>query len=1429
MISSLPSNRSSESSDPFSFTGKVALAVGTGYGISKTLNEGGAPSFSSVRAGRNLRNRVGNLLNVETPGFTSTPSAVKFTTLGDIVSGPRRGSFVSFTHAVNSLTGATSGLSTQGTFLNEFQGLVSDLEGKFGYKNQLTFEEFRSGDKLLEMRVKPRGASPFVIRPVTGSGDMFFGDKGSLRYSARQVLDVGRREVTDLSTAILREQRNRLPELVSNFGATGFKPSISPESIARKGLDQAIFEGVGGSGNSLSKYQVSIDPFGKYASFPGSGDANFALLKRLVGEGLIEPGSPSMTAKGIGFLPGSPLSEKLGASLSPVGKQYFRESEFLSGGRTPSVAQPFSNLRQFNLGVVDSKKFSQFQQAASGAYGAASSKLSEAEKAFFSQRRTVANLRRGVRTGTSTRAELREAQNRLNTLRGDFKSASQTRAELERFKDLNFGELAEEEFILNKNNNIRISNQIYQPEIDLSNKGTQISTDFDQLLNQIGTEKGLTRAQLLSEMEKPGGLQGLNVRANRGMVLGLGPENIGGERKSVALMNNLDQYIAGLMVTDKQTLKVAVRTEYQMDLFQKVFGAFKGTAKASGNVPSMLADFEVFQTHGRFATSAELGNLTNKYKNVDFIVNKHPFGTYMNQGVLPGKEAPALFDAALLSAAETNTPFAQRFLTEMGFENAGGQWKNTGKLASDEALRRFQGFASQNGAELNSLLGENLGGATMVRGIISPELHRFQMGVGQKAGLSQRAFFNVASMFPESIGSELAGRLEYPMGRRPQDQLRELLNYRSIIADGAAESIPLNRLESQPSLLNDLFSPDLNVRRAAIEQATGTASNSLSINLGRDIIPEGAKSPVRNVVISANDILDNFTGTQIGSSRGSLTPMDEAGLDLVNAARSFEADPYRAKEAAARYTSAMDQAIGSTSENLFRGQFKGSVYGQAQSELPGMRSFVERSLGKNPEGLLPPVVALHSRDIARAAGQLGMEPGAALSMAREGKLFGLVSREPAEGIHRTSPHLIGVAEDLGQSQGYHRGAVYFGGQDEAYSAMRKSLGVDFDADQTSVILFTNENAQKTFREFLVGGESQVAAIGAEFRRTQRFFDVFKLKGQITENVLGMPMGDIHERLLEIGKTEKKLIGPLSSNLEDVHTGFRDMILRETSPEALSRAFKGEAAVLLLAESSLKAKHRATSSLRRSEDILGALSETDQAKFTSQLQGHFDSMTFGDSDLGARLRGSSGVDASLLDEVRGSMGLESSAAAEEFASTYTALTGNQTMGDIHSASRRGKHLRERGMAQSILSEAGDAGGNLKSTLSKAMNQADIFASEINPFVNRGLKNILKWGILPAAGIGLLGTMMDDEPGVLPVELSSREHENTGASNQTVAISKDVYAQPRKERYKLSGRVTQLPDPSLFTSAFGSSSVNLNVNDYRSHMSQDKVDRMVKRGI
>jgi hypothetical protein len=933
----------------------------------------------------------------------------------------------------------------------------------------------------------------------------------------------------------------------------------------------------------------------------------------------------------------------------------------------------------------------------------------------------------------------------------------------------------------------------------------------------------------------------------------------GGERKLLQISGDTDSRITSLRLAADNMLQVSVGNSYGVEEGQKFFGPlFKGTVKSKMDTSYLLAQLESVEQTGRVVGEADIGkadrtafiNRIKNFSNVDVITSKNPFESFLSSGKVSLKDIPVLEQTALLKAASLadNPNYADQslyreFLQSSGFKQSeSGKWVNSGKIASENLLKSFESFAKSKDMSFKDLMGRltttKLGidsSISMATGLLSPELHRSQMGIGGLAPLSQRGFLNIASIFSGEVSDQLMNRAIYPSDISPQSQIQTLNKYKSLVGDKAVEGISE---EKAVTILDDLFRPDLAERKALLGQHGVLKDDFAVINL-KSPITLNNNLKIQNIVIPTQRELAPHIGEKIGSNN--LADLDLAARDLTRAV--LNQDTSKLEELGSSYLERLQSTSETLESSMFKAKYTGSMYSQAASELFGMREFAG---AKTPEGLLPPVIAMHERDIARQGADLidesqlnigdlnkaraqfvgdeltsqvrQLKGQKAVELARSRELWGLVNREPSEGLHRSMPALIGVAEDFGAKK-YSKGITYFSGLDDSttpWVGMRKALGLDFDADATSVIMFTDQKAKDSFNKFWYGGEGEVAKIGEEFRRTQKFYDIFKLKGSAIKdfNALEMSETGLQQHLVDIGLTEKKLIGPLSSEFKDIHAGFRQVLSENKSPSAIASVMRGETFSLLALESALKAKHQSSSALRSSHEILDILRGGDVQGF----QSFFDKMAFGsESILGAQIRTAESQSLDLISKVQTSMGFKSAKEATDYTKMYKELTESSNIEEVFSAKARGKLLRQSGYLSSSIAQ--------KSFSQNLSQRIDSLVTEAAPMARKALSNIGKFAILPAAGLGLLSSVLRPES---PVIMSAKNHENTTPQSSSVSFPGTKWLAPNRERYTVKGRVMSVPSRESLSS-LPSSNVNLNINDYRQHMTQDYIERKIERGF
>lgn len=1464
-----------------SFVGRTTLAAGLGYATYRTFKGERLPS--SIRtAGKKTAfvERLTQTLKTPTPKFTATAKGIQLSETADVLGG-QIGKFItgkSSTKMESTAEGVIHALRKSGkndSFIKDFQGFLDTVQGQFKYKRVGFSMLHTNGGNLLEVGITPRGSGQtFKIRPVSQAGEVFLGNNQPTRYTSRKVLDRSGStpELLGIDQAILREQTKQLANIIPvNEGEANknFIPKMTAREIERTGTESSIFEDYtkGGSRplenasfisnpvSAMRNEEVLVDPFKKLYSYPDKLDASHSVLSQMIAQGHLLPGSPSMTAAGIGVTPNSLLAQFPGGTIAPAGKQYFRTSELTAGGASPKVRFPVNidvndPFKTFNLGVVNPEDITRVQAKASERIGEIESTL-RGSKINKTQRKMLFSERREL-------------------------------------KGLMFGELAEEEMIMSHTLNPRARNQMYQFNVDVNKTSSEFENQIGSIAEQLGLVKGgdytAGKAELAKLMEQDGGIAELMAQRGvkpkiSGMTLGLGTSEISGQHLPVTVGNakGIEHYITNMVAKDKETLTVSTASEFDAGLFQKWFGTFKGTTKTKQDIPFLLGQIKSLNSRDKkLASRAQLASegLLDFYKGIDFLVPKHPFEKLLTEGRFDPKEVPAEFSSVLLGAAEQGGEFNEGLLRNLGYKlgRKSGQWRNTGEVLGTQILERAKGFAAEHKMSVPDVFTRVLGTGRddvvhRIKGILSPDIHISQSGVGNLGSLSERAMHNIISMYPESVSSNLQSRL---LNGLSQTQYQSLLGHRSIVGDTKAEGMSVkglfSSLQANESSLEDLFSTNLNRRREVIGALTG-GKDKLTVNLGRD-----AGKGVHNVVVSADQDLTPFIGKRIGGK--GLTNIDQDSHNLIQEAFNSGSSELLAHHAS-RYKTGLNQAIDTAMSNINKGQFTGSMYARAQSELPGMRAFAE-GLGSTASGVLTPVVAMHEKDIARSAGRLiedhqlnqedlgrirkeaqaaqehemlnaffgkenvaaasadylehsvrEMKGRVAIDKARRGELWGLVTREPVEGLHRTIPVPIASAEAMG-AQTYQRGAAYFSGgpleaEQKGWAGMRKALGLDFDADTTSIIPFGDTTNTTHMQQMWKGGDSAMGKVGEEFQRTMKFFDVYNIKGKSNIDVMKMGSGELTQALLEMHRTEKKLIGPTSNAFKDIHMGFRQLLAENMSGENLTKAFRGEATALLAIESGLKAKHRSLESLRSGESFLDVFNsnKTTEGKI-GDFQSFFDKLSFQakDADLGEQIRKNG---ENVHARVQGALGLKTEEEAKQFTRTYGELTGTENITNIFTAQAKGKILNRTKAFESAV-----AGGMTEAET--VGTGARLMAQEFKPLGMKFLKNVGKYAILPAAAIGIASSLLGSTPNELPVEMSVKTHDASSAPPvETVPIERKVWAMTKKEKFRVSGNVDTMPNPSQYSSYFNGASTNLSVSDYRSHMTQEYINKKVKRGL
>ena len=552
--------------------------------------------------------------------------------------------------------------------------------------------------------------------------------------------------------------------------------------------------------------------------------------------------------------------------------------------------------------------------------------------------------------------------------------------------------------------------------------------------------------------------------------------------------------------------------------------------------------------------------------------------------------------------------------------------------------------------------------------------------------------------------------------------------------------------------------------------------------------------------------MSNMTGKQIGSEK-SLAKLDRATKDLLTAAMKGEGTD-RINTLKEKFLSAHAEAIKTAEANLYSSKISTSVYGKASSSLPGLDQ-AGRDLAKAAGHLddsIGPVVAVSEKKILERLGEEGLE------RARRGDLYGILTREPSESFTTSVPTQIRIAEEF--SKDVDPNQIYLSGAQQEKSLFRKGIGVDFDRDPLHLHMVKGADASEEIKRFI----NQQTQMSRSYWEAQKRMSSFTIKNKAPRDVLSMSLSDTVKTNLSARYLEKGAIGSFSNEFKAIHIGVAKDVMSGMSPDL---AAKTENLSHLFVENILKAKHQSTSALLNNEAdyILDTLRNKNLSvnKRMEAMRGSFDKLVFGETgtEIGTRLRSWKGGRVEEISDIIESVGKGFNSKTAEY---YASITSDEVFkGMIGSHDENIDDVI--GFSRKMFEE-----GRVKPTvLGRVQNMKDSAGKVFKKLNTR----FMKWGVLPAAAIGLAATLTDSDAKTLEVvKDTGRDHELQQEQN-TVSHPKTVFDLPKMEKKRISIK-GGAKESSAITKMSNKGDTRVRIVDDRSSMSKYTIDDLIKKG-
>lgn len=1402
----------SNTTDWAGLLGRGALIGGAGFATYKTFQGAIGRAGGAGMPSQHFRSQMGQLAKMNLASdFAQDIRMGKMdihslfgTTLKNLRPFEYTSSLSKITGELSALGGGYKGLS--GELPGVVKGIYQDLTSIYG----LSPADIAMGTKggpgdlgLLRFKIETAGGPKmFDLRPVSKTGAVAIGSDLRTKYAARQVAEsfdavTGKLKLVGQDVYAAKQIRENLGKII--------RGDLDPQELVSKIYSRSIFEQPGSdlfkgadprtALGQIRREQVLLDPVGRLGT--ERLDEMYKQLSVMEGYGA---GSAAQRAKGIINTPVSLLAKGTPGIESTVsGYQLFRESQFI--GATPSTVDWLpgteTKLSKFKVATVAEEDISRLKNIFKR-YDVGVGELAAEEVLLSSDpisvKNKVYNLKVDVEKGLTPFTEriVKQAQRQM----GVGKDLSVT----------DFGKLLQTE-------------GIKDVDIDLLSKLRTLQDREQYLSNALEYERNAaipfeTKTRNISKIKDD--LKKVKSAIGDFGQMGFAPDT--GEVVRVPSAFKA-QKITNMRMNNG-ILNIALESHYDFDELSKVFsggGGGKWTVKGRvdiGDMQEMLAQLEYQKLYGTeaFASKAKLTELglIDEFKGIQMLSVEAPIK--IKGGALPQREAMTAIMSYSERVAATGTPKEIARLSELGI--AEGRFTGTG-LKAKELIEKIRGW--HPGKTPEEIFLPKAGLATTITDVVlSPDIAAAQAGIGKTGTISERALMNFRALglgeFTEDIMSRKMNIQD------PFMQMKDLEYARNSMAGGKVRSAQLGQLEDYIKS-RALFDPSAEARQRVFSEIMGESVDNLVVNLDKEI------AGIKRVTIFGSEAMAPYYGKAFGSE--GMKELDLATSELIETSRRGREESVQIK-AAERYKAALLQTEESIAKTTFKGRIKGSMYGQAVSGLEGMDDAARelaRGLGMR-EGTIGPMVAMREEDILRKMGK------GALEKARARELWGSVVREPVEGMHKTIPTQIRIAEDFTRKP-LPTGGIWVTGEDAASSMLRRGLFVDFDRDTLNVIAATNEKSSKELRGFMTRGKT---IMGDAYVDSMMRMASFKPKGLTPPDITALDQRTVSYMNDSIKKLEKTSIGHFSNEFKKIHAGLREQLSGSLTKAGADAMALGEDFSHLFIENILKSKHQSVQNLLegKAERVLGLLSQKPGTEFAkmregtrvAEMQDIFSELVLGDKKLG---RGILQAEDVISDELaRLAASGESIEIGRERAANFRQIASKRNVENILVAHKRGGKL---------LAEGNYIKNIINTVTRKSMPLVDraVEASQVvGGFMKKGLRNVGKYAILPAAAIGL-GASLLSSPGTMssPAEETGRLHEaekeNVPAK---VSIPRTLFEVPdtAMSKVRVRGNVnrgTNLQSLSALALQSGDEGT-VRIADHRKHLNKYDIDEMVKKG-
>lgn len=726
------------------------------------------------------------------------------------------------------------------------------------------------------------------------------------------------------------------------------------------------------------------------------------------------------------------------------------------------------------------------------------------------------------------------------------------------------------------------------------------------------------------------------------------------------------------------------------------------------------------------------------------------------------------------------------------------------------------------------------------------------MGSGGRASVATRDTLNFKAMGLEHFSTDVNARREKQSVHALMDfgaAQRNLVDpkFKSTISIDDIDLkklFPKNKLKGETTL-------DVLAERKKYLKSIGVEGTAV-IDLG------GEFGGISKVPIFSEDYYDGYIGSQIGSKgdQRKYTQLDNYTREILQEAKKTHKNPEKAAIAAKNLQLEMEKTKEALAGKAFTGKVSNSLYGLVDSAPGGLQKYSDRILRNNQvKSPYAGVAAIGDKEFIELFGK-EKHDNIMAQVKKYGKIsddtksvlngegiisdaWAMATRSPTEGLNHLPFNILphGAIESPGKIPG---GISVISGEGTGASFLTstrnkvmKMLYGDYDGDSLSLVAATDEASTKELRNLALSNDENAV----HFRENQRMKASSNPKGKVQPDALDMTATE--RRILggEVKHQAASEIGRISTAIEEGHDVNRAAAMA-ANPKSFKAFSNLATAQQVFVENALKSKNQLPKEIleRKIIQTMETLknSKEDRGVRRAVLSNFFDELPlhefgFEGDDLtrvADELRSAS-YDGDSMRKIEGLALEDSKRLIKE--GWFKNIASKETLDAILDSSDEAI-VKGSSIDDAIEMAIDEVSGKVhkESAFTKLTDSTE----SVKEIVFKGAKNIGKRAILPAIGIGLLGSLVSGSGSMTSDkqnqggEYSDQQARHTGSADQRERPVLSRGRGPKYERIQMAG--TSQGNVN-YESLRNSSQSNVNIQDQTQTLDRFQIQDIIDKGL